>query len=138
MILHTINGSLSIKCIWTPRLVRVSSSILTDAFRESVKISEFEWAQVNLVRLWLRVIKLADITDPAVRQIKSWARVCARHLESTVLYPGPDKNYLHFPHTASGANDFALISIQPHHLVSASKQLFHCANPLGHGPTTLM
>ena len=49
--LHAINGSIKIKELWTPQLVRESDSILMDDFCNAIKLSEWEWAQVKSVCL---------------------------------------------------------------------------------------
>ena len=72
-VLHTINGSVIIKDLWTPQPVRESDSILMDNFRNTIKLSEWEWAQVNSVHLWLRALTVADITDPSSKHIEAWA-----------------------------------------------------------------
>ena len=87
MFLHTINGSILIKDIWTPQPVRESDSILMDDFRNAIKLSKWEWAQVNSVCLWLRALTVADITDPSGRNIEAWARVGGRRLESKLSWP---------------------------------------------------
>ena len=81
--LHTINGSIILKDLWTPQPVRESDSNLMEDFRNAIKLSEWEWAQVNAVRLWLRALTVADITDPSGRHIEACARVGSRHLERT-------------------------------------------------------
>ena len=40
MFLHTINGSIILKDLWTPQPVRESYSILMDDFRNAIKLSE--------------------------------------------------------------------------------------------------
>ena len=87
MFLHTINGSIILKNLWTPQPVRERDSILIDDFRNAIKLSEWEWAQVNSVRLWLRALTVADITDPSGRNIEAWARVGSRRLESNLSWP---------------------------------------------------
>ena len=87
MFLHTINGSIIIKDLWTPQPVRESDLILMDNFRNAIKLSEWEWAQVNSVRLWLRALTVADITDPSGRHIEAWARVGGRRIESKLSWP---------------------------------------------------
>ena len=52
-----------------------------------LKPSEWECAQVNSVRLWLRARTVADITDPSGRNIEAWARVGSRRLESNLSWP---------------------------------------------------
>ena len=51
MFLHAINGSIKIKELWTPQPVRESDSILMGVFGNTIQLSEWEWAQVNSVRL---------------------------------------------------------------------------------------
>ena len=71
-----------IKDLWTPQPVRESDSTLMEDFRTAIKLSEWAWAQVNSVRLWLRALTVADITNPSGRNIESWAQVGGRRLES--------------------------------------------------------
>ena len=58
-----------------------------DNFRTAIKLPEWEWAQVNSVRLWLRALTVADITDPSGKHIKAWAQVGGRRLESKLSWP---------------------------------------------------
>ena len=58
--------------------------ILMGNFRNAIKLSEWEWAQVNSVRLWLRALTVSDITDPSGRNIEAWAQVGGRRLESNL------------------------------------------------------
>ena len=87
LFLHTIKGSIKIKELWTPQPVRESDSILMDDFQKAIKLSEWEWAQVNSVRLWLRALTVADIYDPLGRHIKSCAQVGGRRFESNLSWP---------------------------------------------------
>ena len=91
MFLHTINRSIILEDIWTPQPVRESDSILMDDFRNAIKLSEWEWAQVNYVRLWLRALTVADITDPSGRNIEAWARVGSRRLKRNLSCPRQEK-----------------------------------------------
>ena len=87
MFLHTTNGSIIIKDLWTPQPVREVDSILMDDFRNTIKLSKWEWAQVNALCLWLRALTVEDITDPSGRHIEAWARVGGRRLESKLSWP---------------------------------------------------
>jgi hypothetical protein len=87
MFLHTIKGSIIVKDLWITQPVRESDSILMDDFRNAIKLSEWEWAKVNSVRLWLRSLTVADITNPPGRHIEAWARVGNRRLESNLSWP---------------------------------------------------
>ena len=44
-----------------------------DAIANTYKLDEFQVAQVNSVRLWIRAITVADIADAAGRNIEAWA-----------------------------------------------------------------
>ena len=45
-----------------------------DIFHVVMTLSEYEWALVNLVRLWIRALTVADIADPSGTHITSWAQ----------------------------------------------------------------
>ena len=87
LFLHTIKGSIKIKELWTPQPVRESDSILMDDFQKAIKLSEWEWAQVKSVRLWLISLTVAEISDPSGRHIEEWARFGGRRLKSNLAWP---------------------------------------------------
>ena len=87
MFLHTINGSIIIKDLWTPQPVRELDKILMEDFVNAIKLSEWEWSLVNSVCLWLRALTVSDITNPSVRHIEAWARVGGHRLESKLSWP---------------------------------------------------
>ena len=63
---------ITIKDVWHPRLVREHDIILMDRFLTEKTLTKYQKSQLNSVRLWLRVITLADITDPTGRYIEAW------------------------------------------------------------------
>ena len=72
--LHHIGGRVVIPGIWTPQLTRVNDEAIMDAFRRTCDPTEYEMALANSVRLYLRVLTVADIADYAGRNITAWAR----------------------------------------------------------------
>ena len=44
-----------------------------DVFTDFSKLDEFQLEMVNSVRLWLRMLMVADITDATGHPIEAWA-----------------------------------------------------------------
>ena len=61
--LHMIGATLWIEKAWTPALQRVGDRSLMEAFISIPGISRAALRQANTVRLYLRVVTLADLTD---------------------------------------------------------------------------
>ena len=85
--LNSINGSLHIRDLWRPKPVRAHDSVIMDAFAKSSTLDEFQLAQVNSVRLWIRALTVADISDAGGRNIEAWARSGRRRLSSSLDWP---------------------------------------------------
>ena len=49
--------------------LRAHNSIIMDAIANTSNLNEFQIAQVNSVRLWIRALSVADISDAAGRNI---------------------------------------------------------------------
>ena len=85
--LAVIGGKVTIKDVWHPRLVRANDIILMDQFLTEHSLTEYQKAKLNYVCLWLRVITLADITDPTGLYIEAWARTGSKRLQSNLAWP---------------------------------------------------
>jgi hypothetical protein len=70
--LRCSKASIIVPGAWKPATQRDFDSILMDVF-ESLKPSSCTLEKLNAVRLFLRVITLADITDESGRSIEAWA-----------------------------------------------------------------
>ena len=72
-------------------LTRQNDVVLKDIFfatkARSSSFTNHKKAQLNSVRLWLRVLTLADITDPTGKYIEAWARTGSRRLASSLHWP---------------------------------------------------
>jgi len=62
--LSEINGSLWIERAWSPPLQREGDSSIMEAFTQIPRITTSMLRRANTVRLYLRVITIADITNP--------------------------------------------------------------------------
>ena len=82
--LNSINGSLHIRDLWRTKPVRANDSVIMDAFAKSSTLDEFQIAQVNSVRLWIRAPTVADIADAGGCNIEAWARSGTKRLSSTL------------------------------------------------------
>jgi hypothetical protein len=89
--LAVIGGKIIIKDVWHPRLVRENDIILMDQFLKEHSLTEYQKAKLNSVRLWLRVLTLADITDPTGRYIEAWARTGSKRLQSNLAWPRQER-----------------------------------------------
>ena len=67
--LATLDASLWIEEKWTPSLQREGDRALMEAFIEIPRVSRSQLRQANAVRLFLRVITIADIADVAGKTI---------------------------------------------------------------------
>ena len=62
--LYSIQATITIRDLWVPPRVRKHDVVIIDAFSNEI-LTERDIALVNSVRLWTRVLTLADICDPS-------------------------------------------------------------------------
>ena len=62
-----------------------------DAIANTSNLNEFQIAQVNSVRLWIRALSVADISDATGRNIETWARSGTKRLQSKLNWPLQEK-----------------------------------------------
>ena len=55
-----------------------------DAIANTSNLDEFQIAQVNSVRLWIRALSVVDIADKGGRNIEAWARLGTKRLSSNL------------------------------------------------------
>ena len=77
--------------MWKPQLTREHNVTIMDAFIADHSPTQSQLAKVNLVRIWLRVLTLSDITDIEGRHIESWAQSGLERRESSLHWPRQDK-----------------------------------------------
>ncbi len=65
--LAKFDASLWIEDVWRPQLQRESDAFIMDRFVLIPRITPSELKQANAVRLYLRILTIADITDPSGR-----------------------------------------------------------------------
>ena len=56
-------------------------------FDAVMKLSKYELALVNLFRLWIHTITVANLVDPSVTYVASWAKMELERLHSTLTWP---------------------------------------------------
>ena len=62
-----------------------------DAIANTSNLNEFQIAQVNSVRLWIRTLSVGYISDAAGRNIETWARSGTKRLKSKLDWPLQEK-----------------------------------------------
>ena len=67
--IRAMGGSLWIEEEWTPSLQRVNDVSIMEAFIRSGMFTKHELITANRVRIWMRIVSIADITDPSGRFI---------------------------------------------------------------------
>ncbi|KAL7551610.1 hypothetical protein ACHAWF_018082 [Thalassiosira exigua] len=68
-ILRDIDSSLWIEDAWTPRLQRVGDESLMERFATHPRATKGQLEKLNAVRLYMRVVTVADLADPTGRFI---------------------------------------------------------------------
>jgi hypothetical protein len=77
-----INSSLWIERAWSPLLQREGDSSIMEAFTQIPRITTSTLRRANTVRLYLRVITIADLTNPEGTTIPDTRRNVERRLVS--------------------------------------------------------
>eukprot|EP00957_Ditylum_brightwellii_P132646 10115318-Ditylum_brightwellii.AAC.1 len=83
-------GSVVIPRVWLPKIQWINDMILIDVFCSSHP-SDATLEKLNLVRLYLGVITLADLTNDAGTEIESWALTGERRVRPTIEWPNQEK-----------------------------------------------
>ncbi len=72
---------------WTPPVVREHDETIMDAIADRCSPNEFTLAMANSVRIYLKVITVADISDMGGNQIEPWARNGVLPRNSSLQWP---------------------------------------------------